>query len=28
LLTDNCPLCHALTELDDVRAEQQQPHRN
>lgn len=28
LLTDNCPLCHALTELDAVRAEQQQPHRN
>jgi hypothetical protein len=28
LLTENCPLCHALAELDAVRAEQQQPHRN
>jgi len=24
LLTNNCPICHALTELDEVRREQHQ----
>ncbi|HUC86638.1 MAG TPA: hypothetical protein VL970_15685 [Candidatus Acidoferrales bacterium] len=28
LLTNNCPLCRALAELDEVRNEQRQAHRN
>jgi hypothetical protein len=28
LLTETCPLCQALAELDEIRQEQVQPHRN
>lgn len=28
LLTNNCPICHALAELDEVRSEQRQGHQN
>ncbi|MGA2247672.1 MAG: hypothetical protein ABSH48_22020 [Verrucomicrobiota bacterium] len=28
LLTHNCPLCQVLAELDEVRNEQHQAHRN
>jgi hypothetical protein len=28
LLTNGCPLCQALAELDEVRQGQYQPHRN